>query len=184
MQPFESNAEHELARALRELPLASPDAGGWARLDAALKGQRAQARTRWWPQAAAAAIVAIALVPLAQYWRQPQVPQTRTATTQATAPANDVISRNQALELTLNADVNRNLPQDGAAALVSAQLEDLIGMLDLELSASHDSAESQDLWQQRLLLMQQLASVRERGLLGVAANDSVGSFADAGLRID
>jgi hypothetical protein len=74
-----------------------------------------------------------------------------------------LIARNQQLEEALRRADARGMPLDGASALASAEIEDLIGMVDLELSYADDRDNARALWRQRLDLMQQLADVRQRG---------------------
>lgn len=86
-----------------------------------------------------------------------------------------LIARNRELEMMLRGIDPGRMPLDGQAALASAQLEDLIGMLDLELSETHAGDRARELWQQRLLLLQELASVRQSGFASVAQQDDNGS---------
>ncbi|MDZ4812134.1 MAG: hypothetical protein SGI99_05895, partial [Pseudomonadota bacterium] len=45
-------------------------------------------------------------------------------------------------------------------ALASAELEDLIGLTDLQLGATETDSQAESLWQRRVSLMSRLAEVR------------------------
>jgi len=79
-----------------------------------------------------------------------------------------LIARNQELQAMLRGFDMQSAPMDGEAALASARLEDLIAMLDVELGDAPAPVEAQALWQQRLVLLQELASVRQQGQAAVA----------------
>ena len=164
-----------LAAALAALPLESPPPGGFARIEATLAKRRARAHLVR-GLALAASLAAIALVPLVLLsGRDAPAPATVTAVatpagTQAEAGTRlALIEQNQQLEAWVRA---QDEPFDGATAYASAELEDLIGMLDVQLSATHDEAAADALWRQRLGLLNELASVRSEGVTRLAANDA------------
>lgn len=150
-----------LREALRALPLATPNASALPALKARLGHQRRERLLRrWLPLAAAAAVCALALSPLLRQG----VPQ-RPATTAAADPdLAALIAQNQVYESALRSAAFGGRAQSARTALAGAEIEDLIGMLDLELSAAGDDAQARDLWRQRLVLMQELAAVRAGGL--------------------
>lgn len=147
-----------LREALRALPLAQPNASALPALKARLARRRGgDARKRWLSLAAAAAVCALALAPILREGVSPAAPVA------AADPAlAALIAQNQVYESALRRASFGGAPT-GRDALAGAELEDLIGMLDLELSATGDAAAARDLWQQRLVLMQELATVRARG---------------------
>lgn len=159
--PFPGDADDTpLREALRALPLASPDASALPALKARLaQRQRAARLRRWLPLAAAAAVCALALSPLLRQAAAPESPTAAAIDPEVAA----LIAQNQVYESALRSASFGGRALSGRDALAGAEIEDLIGMLDLELSAAGDGATTRDLWQQRLVLMQELASVRARG---------------------
>jgi protein involved in temperature-dependent protein secretion len=69
------------------------------------------------------------------------------------------IAANQALEAALRGAARPGV-LDGRAAIANAELEDLIGMLDLELSDTRDDARASALWRERAQLLEELAGLR------------------------
>lgn len=150
-----------LREALRALPLATPNASVLPALKERLaRRRRTRARSRWLPLAAAAAACALALSPLLRQGA-PQPPETRAAVDPDLAA---LIAQNQVYESALHSAVFAGRAQSARTALAGAEIEDLIGMLDLELAATGDQAQARDLWRQRVALMQELAAVRAGGL--------------------
>ena len=130
-----------LAAALAALPLETPAEGGFARLAATLERRRRRAMVvRGF--ALAASLAAIALVPLAlmrggEVAAPPATPVAATPAATAGTPAEAqraaLIEQNEQLEAWVRA---QDEPYDGASAYASAELEDLIGVIDAELSAN------------------------------------------------
>ena len=54
----------------------------------------------------------------------------------------------------------QSIPMNAGSAMASAELEDLIGLTDLQLGAAADDREVASLWQRRVNLMSRLAEVR------------------------
>ena len=52
------------------------------------------------------------------------------------------------------------LSHPDSCAIANAELEDLIGMLDLELSDTRDDARASALWRERAQLLEELAGLR------------------------
>jgi len=155
--------DQRLRDAMLAMPLQSPPHSVLPALNARLakrRGQRAQ--RRWIPLAAAAAACALALLP----WLRGGDRAAPIATLQSHAADDNsaaaLIAQNQVFEDALRSASFGSRPLSARDALVGADIEDLIGMLDLELSAASDQAISTDLWQQRLTLLQELAAVRAR----------------------
>jgi hypothetical protein len=151
-----------LREALRGLPTAEPRHSALPQLQARLaRRKRQRALQRWLPLAAAAAIGVLALFPLLRGGLpQPATPDDP-GMDAATAA---LIAQNQVYESALRSAAFSGRPLSARSALAGAEIEDLIGMLDLELSAAPDADAAHALWQQRLALMQELASVRTNDL--------------------
>ena len=169
-------SEREFARALSALPTPPAPADGWQRLQGTLAARRRRTGLRLAVPLAAAALLALALAPS---WQRQAAPPAQPAIATVTAdPAaghgalDDAIAANQALEAALRGAARPAL-LDGQAALVGAEIEDLIGMLDLELSDTRDDARATALWRERAMLLEQLAGVRTGA--GVEYADTRGS---------
>lgn len=151
-----------LREALRALPLAAPAASALPALKARLARQRrGRVVRRWLPLAAAAAVCALALSPLLRQGAPVQPPAAAAAVDPDLAA---LIAQNQVYESALRSAAFGGRAQSARTALAGAGIEDLIGMLDLELSAADNDAQARDLWRQRLALMRELAAVRAGGL--------------------
>ena len=164
-------AEVAFADALAALPLAAPAPSAWPTLEASIARRIAQRRRRnQWRTGLAAAAVLLAGVPLLRLWSPTPVDAPPPDVVAATAsPRSDLTERNQVLQAQL---VAFGEPLDAGAALAAAELEDLIGMVDVQLSAAEHSDQSELLWRQRLALMQELASIHAQGDYRLAHNDS------------
>lgn len=140
---------------------------------------------RWVPAALAAglALLAIALVPMNRDAVAPP-PTTSTGSIAATSGANvptDSTAELAALRSesgrieewlrTLKAD---ETPLDGRSLMAATEIEDMIGLIDLQLAAGSDTgSDTQALWRDRVELLRDLAAVRTTYSLagtGVAAN--------------
>ncbi len=153
--------DRRLRDALLAMPLATPPHSVLPALTARLAkrcGERAQ--RRWIALAAAAAVCALALLP----WLRGGDSAAPIAALQSNPADNTaaaaLIAQNQVFEDALRSASFGSRPLSARDALAGADIEDLIAMLDLELSAASDKATSTDLWQQRLTLLQELAAVR------------------------
>jgi hypothetical protein len=156
--------DSRLREALLSMPLRSPPRSVLPALTARLaRTRRERAQRRWIPLAAAAAVCALALLPWlrsADLAAPVETPQASIADDDSTAA---LIAQNQVFENALRSAAFGSRPLSARDALAGAGIEDLIGMLDLELSAASDPGTSKDLWQQRLVLLQELAAVRASG---------------------
>jgi hypothetical protein len=151
-----------LRDALRALPLVEPATCALPALQAKLaRRQRERSRRRWLPLAAAAAIGVVALVPMLRGGLAPTASPVGSALDADTAA---LIAQNQIYESALRSAAFSGRPLSARSAMAGAEIEDLIGMLDLELSAAPDDDAARALWQQRLALMHDLASVRANDL--------------------
>ncbi len=192
------NNESALRENLRALPLASPSASAWPALEAALRANGIVATSaprrhwRWAVPAALAAGFALALL-------LPRMAHTPSATSPATiaraAPAqstprsvdgNGVVAssgngldalraRSQPLETWLQRVAAGGAPLDGQNLMAAAEVEDLIGLVDVQLSGAGDSPETAALWRQRIALLEDLGAIRTAAwgasAQGLAAND-------------
>ena len=176
----ESNS---LAAALAALPLEDPAPGGYARIEATLAKRRSRTRLVR-GLALAASLAAIAVIPLALLTGRVPSDAERAPIAATAAPSGPttqvaLIEQTELLEAWVRA---QDEPFDGATAYASAELEDLIGMLDVELAGTRDPAAQDALWRQRLGLLSELASVRSQGVTRLATNDA--ALVPAAYRID
>ena len=157
------NPNRDFARALAELPTPAAPADGWQRLQGTLAARRRRDWLRRGVPLAAAALLALALAP--QWQRPAPVANDGAMSAQrdgASAGASELaqaIAANQALEAALRGAARPGV-LDGRAAIANAELEDLIGMLDLELSDTRDDARASALWRERAQLLEELAGLR------------------------
>lgn len=192
------NSEAALRENLRALPLASPSASAWPALEAALRANGIVATPaprrhwRWAVPAALAAGLALALL-------LPRMAQTPTGTAPVTiatsiptqsAPksadtpklaANSVNdldalrARSQRLETWLQRVAAGGAPLDGQNLMAAAEVEDLIGLVDVQLSGAGDSPDAAALWRQRIGLLEDLGAIRTAAwgasANGLAVND-------------
>jgi hypothetical protein len=168
---IQSDHDAELGAALRALPLLAPPRSALPELHAALAGRRRQQPLRWLAPLAAAAVLLIALVPLLQ--RQTASPDVAAVNRpSADAALERLIEANNALEARLAVARNANVAQDGDAAQASAEMEDLVAMVDGALNSSPDRDASVRLWQRRLSLLEALNQIQTRGSLGTPNADN------------
>ncbi len=159
LKPGTDEFERSVGESLRKLPLQGPRRDLWAAIEADLPKQES-ARARWWPYAlatAAALVLAVLVLP-----RQGSESTDQDVPVAAAEDPRAVwIAESQALESTLRALERR--PLDARSAMAGAELEDLIGLTDLQLGVAAKPEEELALWQQRVVLMNELAQVRRSG---------------------
>lgn len=196
------DAERSVSLALTQLPLLAPPSDQFARIAIGIaqrQRRRSQRRIAFFAIAAALALAAVLPFALRQA-SAPTIAQPGPATnagdsiaadstnaatnpdataSSTTSPSDDLIARNQWLEAMVRA---QGEPMDAASAYASAELEDLIGMVDVQLSATEEPQRQAALWEQRLSLMQELASVRTQSM-AVVRNEEPG-FLPASYQID
>lgn len=175
------NDNDTLASALRALPGATPPVDAWTQLAMRTRRRRTTRRILWagLPAALAAAIALFIAWPHLQLQRsmptpvriaqQANAPATTPATTSpaTTAPAASPSAPHRADITALQASsaqwqawvgqLNHDgAPLDGRALAQAVSLQDRIGMIDLQLSAAREPTSVADLWQRRIVLLQQL----------------------------
>ncbi len=179
-----------LPDALRALPLATPPAGGWGQLAASLAQSqpvpatvRSRPRRRYvLPAALAAAVVAAFVTTLAlrapHAANEPARVAGTAAATKADAHASFVHnvanetnahdpeslaamqSRSHALEHWLRETGGDSAPQSAQDLAASAEIEDMIGMVDVQLADQSEDDVSLPLWRRRVALLEDLATLR------------------------
>lgn len=186
-----SGEDRALASALAAMPTLAPPASQWARVAIEMqRRKRARALRRSLAFATAAVLAAACVLPFVPRERGAADPSSVAVASAATEPAasaslpasedTDLIARNQWLEAMARAQGD---PLDAGSAYASAEIEDLIGMVDVALSGASEPGRRTALWQQRLTLMQELVSVRTQGLAVVSPNEGAG-LVPASYQID
>jgi hypothetical protein len=162
-----------LAAALRALPESAPQPDLWPELAQALLQRRRRRVWRYLLPAAIAAGIAIALLlprsPVREDTTPPIVsspatspsPASRSASTQP-VPAQELAQlhqRSQTLERWVAA-VAARAPQDSRDLMAAVEVEDLIGLVDVQLGGARGDGEALPLWRQRVALLEDLATIR------------------------
>lgn len=163
--------EAALATALRALPESAPEPDLWRGIMDSVDAQRRHRRWRYALPAIAAAIALALLLPrwLAQDVQAPQptplvsAPATETrATTPSVSAADEITNLNQrsrTLERWIAA-VAARAPQDGRDLMAAVEVEDLIGLVDVQLGGARVDGDALPLWRQRVALLEDLAAIR------------------------
>jgi hypothetical protein len=179
MSDEHSRSELTLGAALRALPMQSPNDDVWAELAAQLKPSTHARRARYvWPAAiAACALLAIATLFLTTHATHFATvadtstssvgnATTETANVNATNAANGkniqlvaLQLRSRELEQWLHTTANAATPLPGNDLAAAGEIESLIGVVDVELTApqQHDV---ETLWQRRVNLLEDLTTLR------------------------
>lgn len=181
--PLNSEAS-PLALALRALPDAAPQPDAWPALARALERRRPPARPRhrhvaWLvPTALAAAFAWALLMPHAAPVADRPAPAPIAATDAgasgdatilaARAELSQLRERSQSLERWIAA-VSAHAAQDSRGLMAAVEMQDLIGLVDVQLNATRDPADALPLWRQRIALLEELAVIRGSGI-AIAAN--------------
>ena len=106
--------------------------------------------------------------------------------TSASPSANTLalIAQSQQLDGLLATLDARSVPIDASAAMASAELEDLIGLTDLQLNAVTRDDEAQALWSRRVDLMSRLAATRAGSRYDTLSDNGGAYLQDANYRVD
>lgn len=155
-----------LGAALRALPQATPPGDLRAQLARTLQARRT--RRCWRVPAALAASILLGLLLLGRPWTDRGMSASRTGVDLATksvpaASVNTELASLQAYSQRLEswlAGISDDAPRDGRNLMAAAELEDLVGLVDVQLSAARSASESLPLWRQRVALLEDLAAVR------------------------
>ena len=158
-----------LAAALRALPMAEPPRDLHAQIARTVHARRV--RRRWLIPATLAASLLLGLVLLRTLLPGPRVPEhIPLAGVGAQGPPSataveleSLHAYSQSLESWLAA-LSDDAPRDGRNLMAAAELEDLVGLVDVQLSAARSESESLPLWRQRIALLEDLAAVRSEPL--------------------
>jgi hypothetical protein len=167
-----NSSDAALACALRALPQSAPQPDLWPELSRALERKR---RPRAWHYALPAALaagVALALLIPGSPTRDSETPRVASvppttsgasapnaATPSATAEIEQLHERSQTLERWIAA-VAARAPQDSRDLMAAVEVEDLIGLVDVQLGGARGEADALPLWRRRVALLQDLASIR------------------------
>lgn len=179
-----NNDTSPLALALRALPDAAPHPDAWPALARALERRRRPARrlhrhAAWLVPAALAAAFAWALLlpraaPVADAPAPAPIAATDAgaagddATMVARAELAQLREHSQSLERWIAA-VSANAAQDSRGLMAAVEMQDLIGLVDVQLNATRDPVDALPLWRQRIALLEDLALIRGSGI-AIAAN--------------
>ena len=175
-----------LAAALRALPDAAPLPDLWPDLARSLDARRRRPRRYALPAALAAGIaLALVLPRFAHREVTPPQPATPVATVAAPVDDTDELSqlhrRSQSLERWIAA-VAARAPQDGRDLMAAVEVEDLIGLVDVQLGGARTDSDALPLWRQRVALLEDLAAIRGNGV-ALAANGADGEAVQASLNL-
>jgi hypothetical protein len=149
---------------------------------------RRHQRPRVWrhavPAAFAAAIALAVVLPrhTPQVADSPTPPRIASATFAAEPATNGSLSttaaeldslheRSQTLERWIAA-VAARAPQDSRDLMAAVEVEDLIGLVDVQLGAAHDRHQALPLWRQRVALLEDLATLRGSAYAIAAADEA------------
>lgn len=173
-----------LAAALRALPDAAPQPDLWPGLARELAARR---KPRAWrtlvPLALAAGLLMAVLLPRALMHEAtpPDVvvaPAQEAPSMHATDDELDALrTRSRTLERWIAA-VAARAPQSSRDLMAAVEVEDLIGLVDLQLSGARAPSDALPLWRQRVALLEDLATIRGSAF-AIAANDDIAGVQDA-----
>jgi hypothetical protein len=178
--------DDDLVAALRGLPLATPKRSVLAELErelAAATSSTATAPRRMrsaWIALAATFVVALAGVRMFH----PRAGDTGTTDAAPSVDTLALIAQSQQLDDMLATLDARSVAIDAESAMASAELEDLIGLTDLQLNATVRDDEAQALWSRRIDLMSRLAATRAGASFNTLSDNGGASLQNANYRID
>lgn len=166
------NSANPLTEALRALPMAEPPQDLFAQVSRDLKAR--SSRRRWIIPTALAASVLIGLLlvwpgatPTPTMFVQSELP-IETAGPEALASEIDRLRADSRILEAWLGGLSAEGQRDGRSLMASAEIEDLVGLIDVQLSATRNDAESLPLWRQRVALLNDLANIRSEPLASIA----------------
>lgn len=164
-----------LAGALRALPQSVPLPDLWPDLAQSLAARRRKPWRRALAAALAAAVALAVLVPRPSTHDADSAAAftggAATATPDATPAADELATlhrRSQALERWIAGATQA--PLDGRDLMAAVEIEDMIGLIDVQLGATRGDADALPLWRQRVGLLEDLAAIRVNASYALAAN--------------
>ena len=185
----ELNHDRTLTGALRALPdVPPPDL--WPTLARDLARRRSPIRRHARALAlAAGALLAIGAATLyfasstmrasQETTAQSPAQSTMNATSDASIELDRVRTQSQTIERWLAAVAART-PQSSGNSMAAIEVEDLIGLIDVQLSGARDAGEALPLWHQRVSLLEDLAAIRSQAFslaeTGAAADGSAAAL--------
>ena len=176
-----------LAAALQSLPLATPARSVWMELQnelatAAMPNPKRRTLPKW---IALAATLVAAVIGVRYYGSTaPRDASTPPAGAAPSAETLALIEQSQQLDAVLATLDARSVPIDASNAMASAELENLIGLTDLQLNAVRHDGEAQALWSRRVDLMTRLAGTRTNARFGSDSDNGGAYLQNANYRID
>jgi hypothetical protein len=181
---IDQDHDRALAAALRALPDAAPQPDLWPGLARELAARRTPRAWRTLvPLALAAGLLLAVLLPraLVRESAPPEVAVVPAPTAPAVSVPDDELDalrvRSQTLERWIAA-VAARAPQSSRDLMAAVEVEDLIGLVDLQLSGAHAPSDALPLWRQRVALLEDLATIRGSAF-AIAANDDIAGAHDA-----
>ncbi len=157
------NDDAALGKALRALPAGAPARDTWPDLAARIRHRHVVRRTAWFSLPAAFTVgIALTLAWPYIHPRGPAPAPVRIAAQPAvadagTAPKLDALQASSRQWQAWLQKLERNgAPLDGRQLSQAVALQDQIGLVDLQLSATRNPANAGDLWRQRIALLQEL----------------------------
>jgi hypothetical protein len=169
-----------LAAALRALPQSAPQPDLWPALARSLAGRRRRVWRYALPAALAAGLALALLVPRTPSHESgaPTIASQTPATTSAVAASSatstaelaQLHERSQTLERWIAA-VAARAPQDARDLMAAVEIEDLIGLVDVQLGGTRGDGDALPLWRQRVALLEDLATVRSNAF-ALAGDDA------------
>ena len=177
--------ERAISAALRALPLATPARSAWAALESELQRSHTAPATqrRHWPAWIGLAATLVAAV-IGVRTFTPSMDDGVHANPQPSAETLALIEQSQRLDAALATLDARSVPMGAESAMASAELEDLIGLTDLQLNAVTRDDEAQALWSRRVNLMNRLADARTTTRFDSYSDAGGAYLQNAAYRID
>jgi hypothetical protein len=164
------NRPQTLGDALAALPLHAPSRGVWAELANELALTRSK-RWRYSLPAAVAAMLALCMAwPLRHEAPTPRGLGPTIATVMPSEQLDVLRRRSESLEHWLRFSDTINSARNAQDLVASSEIEDMIGLVDVQLGAQSDAATALPLWRQRVALLEDLTALRYTDYTLAASN--------------